>query len=1260
MKNRAVAVGGRKAIALALASVFAAPAQAGTWYVTSANDAGANTLRWALEQANADDSGPHTIVVNLDTFDIISLQSDLPTAKPGITVDVQSDALRIYGNGHSWDFSAATLSGTGLLQLDDLDVSVGLANHESITSLGDGATLRGRIDNGATLTISDANTRFEMLGSSTVGGLSGSGEIDLVSGDLTLNTTGFPGFSGTIDGDGGLVKTGAGMQTLTGDLTYTGQTTIQQGTLQIGDAFTGITSKDFVSTIVNNATLVIDTTHGDFNYKGAAGISGTGALIKRGTGIASIGLGNTYTGNTTIESGELRGQIDGSGTLDIKSGATFRGLASSRVGTLTGSGTLVMEAGALTAGGANTDSTFSGTIEGAGGLVKTGTGTLTLSGMLYYTGTTTIESGTLKIGDATGIMSDYFESTIVNNGALIIDARGTTGGFFYKGDAGISGTGSLTKEGDNTADLGDAHTHTYAGPTTVNGGVLVGAIANDAALTLANGTTSFYMRGASRFGSLHGTGTIRMFGGDLTVGSDDTSTTFGGMILSISGSGLVKTGSGTLTLTGQLFYNGTTTINGGTLRLGDATGLTTLAFPSTIVNNSQLVIDTTTRNFTYNASAGISGTGSLTVMGGNMASIGLGNTYSGATTIDGGVLRGQIDSDGALTIAAGAEFRAMQSSRFGALAGNGLLTIEAGDLTIDGNAGSTFGGTITGAAGSGLIKNGAGTLTLTGNSTYTGPTTINAGVLEVNGSLLSAAVVNNGGTLMGSGTVGGVDVQSGGVLAPGNSIGTLTVDGDATFRAGSVFRVEADDAGNADLLDVDGKVTINGGTVDVRATGTAYDTAIQYTILNATDGVSGKFTNVTTDLAFLSPTLNYDANSVYLTLIKGGNYCDVATTRNQRALCGVLENAAGGATGDLQTVISTLNSLSAAQARAAFNSIGGASIAHLRRAGVAFVNGFGDMLSRRLHSMATADAARANGPIMLAAVDRPSDIGMADYGMSGQPAARHGLWMRAHGLWQDYDGDRDMAGSKLSGGALTIGADTRLKNDWVVGVSFSAGRTNLEFDGIDDDGYARGRAIGAYAGFTSGAWIYRGHLAYAWYDNHMEREVLVGGLTNTVESDFDSHSILLHGEASVDLPMGGWTLQPLIGMQVLHARSDGFTEKGAGGLNLKVDADRSTSVRTLIGAKTVHDFGKLRIEPRLVWSHDFGDINEPVKARLAAAPAAGSFQSYGAEAKRDSLIAGLGVSGEVRKGVSLFGDVQLNYNSRQHGVAALVGLRSSW
>lgn len=119
-------------------------------------------------------------------------------------------------------------------------------------------------------------------------------------------------------------------------------------------------------------------------------------------------------------------------------------------------------------------------------------------------------------------------------------------------------------------------------------------------------------------------------------------------------------------------------------------------------------------------------------------------------------------------------------------------------------------------------------------------------------------------------------------------------------------------------------------------------------------------------------------------------------------------------------------------------------------------------------------------------------------------------------------------------------------------------------------------------------------------------------------------------------------------------------EKGAGAPNLKVDAERATSIRTLIGAKTVYDFGNLRIEPRLVWSHDFGDINAPVRAHLAAAPTAGSFQTYGAELKRDSLLLGLSVSGEVRKGTSMLGDVQLNYNSRQQGVAALMGVRSSW
>jgi autotransporter-associated beta strand protein len=97
--------------------------------------------------------------------------------------------------------------------------------------------------------------------------------------------------------------------------------------------------------------------------------------------------------------------------------------------------------------------------------------------------------------------------------------------------------------------------------------------------------------------------------------------------------------------------------------------------------------------------------------------------------------------------------------------------------------------TVPGVAG--FTKTGAGIMSLTAVNTYTGPTTVNAGTLAVNGSITSPVTVNSGGTLAGSGTVSqAVTVNSGGKLAPGNSPGVLTVAGPVTFLTGSTFAVQ--------------------------------------------------------------------------------------------------------------------------------------------------------------------------------------------------------------------------------------------------------------------------------------------------------------------------------------------------------------------------------------------------------------------------------------------------------------------------------------
>jgi len=214
----------------------------------------------------------------------------------------------------------------------------------------------------------------------------------------------------------------------------------------------------------------------------------------------------------------------------------------------------------------------------------------------------------------------------------------------------------------------------------------------------------------------------------------------------------------------------------------------------------------------------------------------------------------------------------------GSIEGAGRYFLGSKALTVGGNnlsatvSGLISDGGIGGGVGGSLTKVGTGTLLLTGASTYTGPTDVDAGTLGVNGSLVSAVTVNNGGTLMGNGMIGGLTVASGGGVAPGNSIGTLNVNGNVTFAAGSTYQVEINPAGQNDKVLATGKATLSGGTVRVIAAPGIYSASIPYTILTANGGVTGTFaqlstsSNFNTGSIFLTPSLSYDADDVFLGL----------------------------------------------------------------------------------------------------------------------------------------------------------------------------------------------------------------------------------------------------------------------------------------------------------------------------------------------------------------------------------------------------------
>src|SRR5215468_9091343 len=267
----------------------------------------------------------------------------------------------------------------------------------------------------------------------------------------------------------------------------------------------------------------------------------------------------------------------------------------------------------------------------------------------------------------------------------------------------------------------------------------------------------------------------------------------------------------------------------------------------------------------------------------------------------------------------------------GSISGAGNYYLGSNLLTVGGNnLSTTVSGVIsdcgpTGfecsagsdATGGGLTKIGSGTLTLTGASTYTGDTNVNEGVLNVTGSLVSAVTVNSGGMLTGTGTIGGLSVGSGGIVAPGNSIGTLRVAGDVSFDDGAIYRVKANAAGKSAMISATGAASIDGGTVQVLAQSGTYARQTRYTILTASGGVDGQFTDVTSNLAFLTPLLSYDPSDVFLTLVRNDIiFASVAQTPNQRAVAAALDGSS-----PLKPLVQAVANLTVAGALQAFDAL---------------------------------------------------------------------------------------------------------------------------------------------------------------------------------------------------------------------------------------------------------------------------------------------------------------------------------------------------
>lgn len=697
------------------------------------------------------------------------------------------------------------------------------------------------------------------------GGAAGKVNQDITNNaTLSFNRSNDFTFAKVISGTGDVQQDGTGTTTLTKDNTYSGDTTVNAGTLKIHyNGTDGTVGGD----LVNNSNLQLQSDSGTQLIPG--GLTGSGATTKSGAGTTA------FTGN-----------INPSGTFTVNEGT----LSVGNGGT---SGTLAqpITINANLAFNRSDDVTHSKAVNGTGSVTKDGAGTLTLQADWTHTGGTQIDGGTLRIGNRN------------TTGSIVGDIVTNANLNFYRSDetthtANISGTGEVTKSRGNLFVTGD-WTHTggttnSVGTLTIgNGGTtgsIAGAIIANSALKFnrsdnflhagaISGTSTLSQEANSTLtltGSHNYTGNTNLNAGILNFAPLSASS----LNSAITGIGsLQKSGAETLTLLKNATHSGGTTISAGTLRLGDGT-TNPVHSGSNILNNAALEFNlSNSQTFSRN----ISGTGTVEKLDEHNFTLTGDWSHTGNTTLSGGNLyignnnttgsiTGQIVNDAKLTFNRTGEFthagnisgtgqvvktRNGIASLTGDWTHTGGTTISQGSLVI-GNGGTTgdIDGNITNNAtlkfnrtdthtldslisGSGKVtQGGSGTTVLTAANTYTGNTTINTGTLELDSDSdyeLGSTVTGAGlFKKSGSGTVtltktatntGGTTI-SGGTLCLGNGSSTpqhnnSNITNNAKFEinhsGSTTWQRDINGTGSIDILDTDtltltGDWTHAGGT----------------------------------------------------------------------------------------------------------------------------------------------------------------------------------------------------------------------------------------------------------------------------------------------------------------------------------------------------------------------------------------------------------------------------------------------------------------
>ena len=1264
----------------------------------------------------------------------------------GSTVDLTLGGNLSGGTGVLLDGTTnSTISGTGTITGTG-DFGVRLLNVTGTSSITQFGKIMGK---GAGILFGTSNGSINIGGGGDItGGLDASrnivnagqngiqGSITAGNGSLTINR-------GTHAGSGDIVGAGSGINvSINASSGGTGLLSITVNNLVEGK------DRDGIYAAHRNGNTIINTVAGSLVKGKLAGINST--VYGSGNADITIDADGSVTGATNqgikVHTAGGTGTVGGDGAVAGVTGGIWVDSTGGAI-IINGDGTTTASGNAAKAIYAIIDSTAPSangiTINRLGLAKTTGAGAnRTISAERKSAGAGAIMITTGDITDDAGVIAhgvDVYMNNAASTGKIGIDT--TAGTISMNGTGASKGIYAVT-DGSGTIGIDSGAIHINGSDGTgidvvtaftgssiaaididVAGAITGGAIGIEATIKAAGagGTIDIDTGAGGNIGN-GGAGNPATAGIKTTALDGKTTITLGANVSS-GGDGILASST-----TGDIEIKGTGNITGGTSAGDDGIDVTTTSGNATVSVDGIITGD-----------PGIVMTSSA---GGDLSISGAGKVEG---TLAEGIKLATTGGDGNLIVNRNGDVK-------GATDGISVQTLNGGTgngtVSIVANTGKT----ITGTASRGIFaRTDHGTIDLDINGAVNGATNgiefqsvdaqidldiassgeVTGGTNAIFSSLSDKVTINNAGTINGLVNVAGINSATskftnsgtwngfgGNSVFAGSFVNTgtfnlqngltndkFTIGNGLTLDAGSFLKIDVDNANSSDLIDVQGSVTL-GGTLDVKAKGVSSDykkgSDYLYTIIqnDGVDAVTGAFATLTTNYAFLNPSVDSaggDGNDVVLKL-SPKKLASKSTTVAKTGSGGstVVASSSGSSTESSSSEESSTaapnfkpyagssNSRNAARSLDDFNyddeegekvydaviglSVKGANTALDQISGkdtqsaAAFANRISGAFQQTLLSRGNVGSARGGAPSSLSAYgseDQKSPASAALDDITNDSAAYTKIWASAFGAVSSVEGNGGLAGVSSRAGGIAIGVEGRSPDsEWVLGVSTGYAKAHFSTTTAGSSSSSDNYHVGLYAlwgatAVSSTGWGVSGVLDYAHHEYASRRALTFGGISRLARADYSGRTIGGEVKVRYGVETNGLVWAPVAGLNFAQTNNDPFAETGAGSLNISSVSTQANRWGSLLGIEfsrqaVVNDHW-FRTSLSVGWRHEFGDVNQINSYALQGSPTRFLFASPEEARDRIAIDTGIEFSLNEHSSMVLSAHGEKSETSHQYG-----------